>query len=288
MLATFDLPLSAPASYLAAAALVPSWGSVSTFVDFLPRACSTPHFFETTQSPLDWRVEQPFFAVPPGPGGLTAYFEAATKRGVDLLRTIDRKTRAKTMFATSGIPGTVGSSACDLWRELGPTLTTDREFALWPFEGDLPTLLKSHAIVLGEIYPRAAYATALLDGPPSERPRLAVAKTKPEVRRAFMARLRQAEWARQYEVTIENVIEAEANEGRCCMVRPRNRTGVDVADDHAVTAKDCAFPSANILFSTVHPTLASRCCASNPFARRLPPRIRLNRRNVPSTRACCR
>ena len=83
-------------------------------------------------------------------------------------------------------------------------------------------------------------------------------------------------------------LQAMAPEGRCCMVRPRNRSGVDVADDHAVTAKDCAFRSANILFSRVHPTVASRCCASNPFARRLPPRIRLYRRNVPSTRACCR
>ena len=80
----------------------------------------------------------------------------------------------------------------------------------------------------------------------------------------------------------------ETRTGRWCMVRPRKRSGVEVADDHAVTAKDCAVPSANILFSTVHPTLASRCCASNPFARRLPPRIRLYRRNVPSTRACCR
>ena len=74
----------------------------------------------------------------------------------------------------------------------------------------------------------------------------------------------------------------------CCMVRARNRSGVEVADDHSATAEDCASPSANILFSTVHPTIASRCCASNPFARRLPPRIRLYRRNVPSTRACCR
>ena len=67
-----------------------------------------------------------------------------------------------------------------------------------------------------------------------------------------------------------------------------DRSGVEVAVDHAVTAEDCALPSANILFSTVHPTLASRFCASNPFARRLPPRIRLYRRKVPSTRACCR
>ena len=212
VLAAFDLPLSAPASYLAAAARVPSWRSPTTFVDFLPRACSTPHFFEPTSSPADWKVERPLFAVPPGAGGLTAYVEAAGKQRVDLLRTIDRKTRAKTMFATSGIPGTVGSSACDLWRELGPRLTTDREFVLWPFEGELAVILKSHPIVLGEIYPRAAYATALLDGPSSERPRLAVAKTKPDVRRAAMARLRQADWVRRYGVTIENSTEAEANE----------------------------------------------------------------------------
>ena len=148
----------------------------------------------------------------PGSGGLTAYVEAARRQRVDLLRTIDRKTRAKTMFATSGIPGTVGSSACALWRELGPRLTTDREFALWPFEGDLPTLFKSHAIVLGEIYPRAAYATALLDGPPSDRPRPALAKTKPDVRQAAMARLRRVEWVHRYGVTIDNITDAEASE----------------------------------------------------------------------------
>ena len=68
----------------------------------------------------------------------------------------------------------------------------------------------------------------------------------------------------------------------------RDRSGVEAGDDHAETGEDCAFPSANILFSTVHPTIASRFCASNPFARRLPPKIRLYRRNVPSTRACCR
>ena len=56
-----------------------------------------------------------------------------------------------------------------------------------------------------------------------------------------------------------------------------NRSGVEVADDYTVSVEDCALPSANILFSTVHPTIASRCCASNPLARRRPPRIRLYR-----------
>ena len=41
-----------------------------------------------------------------------------------------------------------------------------------------------------------------------------------------------------------------------------DRTGVEVADDHAVTAEDCAFPSANILFSTVH-----LCVSNSPFSR---------------------
>ena len=54
------------------------------------------------------------------------------------------------------------------------------------------------------------------------------------------------------------------------------------------TDEDYALPSANILFSTVHPTIALRCCASNPLARRLPPRVRVYRWKVPSTRACCR
>ena len=35
---------------------------------------------------------------------------------------IDRATNAKTLFATSGIPGSVGSATCALWQELGPRL----------------------------------------------------------------------------------------------------------------------------------------------------------------------
>ena len=212
VLATFDLPLGVPESYLIAAARVPAWRSPTTFVDFLPRACSTPHYFEATSSPADWKVEQPFFAVPPGSGGLTRYVEAAKNQHVDLRRAIDEKTRANPIFVKSGIPGSVGSAACALWRELGPLLMMNRRFALWPFEGDLPVLLGSRPIVLGEIYPRAAYATALLDEPPNERPRIRVAKTRAEIRRVAMARLQSAGWVGRLGVTIENVAEAEANE----------------------------------------------------------------------------
>ena len=37
----------------------------------------------------------------------------------------------------------------------------------------------------------------------------------------------------------------------CCMVRPRNRSGVEVVDDYTVTAEDCALPSANIFLEAL-------------------------------------
>ena len=100
-----------------------------------------------------------------------------------MYRRIDRITGAKAVFIKSGIPGSVGSAACALWQELAPRLTASRGFKVWPFEGDLQVLLESSPIVVGEIYPRAAYATALLDVPPASRAPLIVAKTDAGVRR---------------------------------------------------------------------------------------------------------
>ena len=45
VLATFDLPLGVPKSYLEAAARAPSWGAPSSFLDLLANACSTLGFF---------------------------------------------------------------------------------------------------------------------------------------------------------------------------------------------------------------------------------------------------
>jgi hypothetical protein len=73
--------------------------------------------------------------------------------------------------------------------------------------GDLEVLLESSPVVVGEIYPRAAYATALLDAP---RPPLVLAKTHPDVRRKAIADLLAADWVRLNEVTIK--IAANANE----------------------------------------------------------------------------
>ena len=213
VLATFDAPLGVPESYLAAASRVQEWRSPRTFLELLTRAYSTPRFFDETFVAGDWKVEQPFFKVPlAGAGGLRSYDRAASLRGVKLYRVIDELTAAKTVFAKSGIPGVVGSAACALWQELGFHLEKSRTFRVWPFEGDLAFLLRSAPIVLGEIYPRAAYATALLDAPAALRPRLTVAKTYKNVRCSAIATLQAAKWVRVLGVSIENVVDAQNNE----------------------------------------------------------------------------
>jgi hypothetical protein len=181
------------------------------FLKFLTHAHCSPNFFEGTSVATDWKIEQPFFSVPAGEGDLRSYHNAAAQQGVDLYRAIDKRTRARTLFAKSGIPGSVGSATCALWKELGPLLDPlldmSRTFRVWPFEGDLEALLESSPVVVGEIYPRAAYATALLDAP---RPPLALAKTVPNVRRKAIADLQAAAWVHLHGVKIK--IDAHANE----------------------------------------------------------------------------
>jgi hypothetical protein len=62
------------------------------------------------------------------------------------------------------------------------------------------------------MYPRAAYATALLDAPPTSRARLVVAKTDAHVRREAIAALQAASWVRSLSVELQDLGQAEANE----------------------------------------------------------------------------
>jgi hypothetical protein len=213
VLVTFDVPLGVPESYLVAAGRVRAWQPPASFLEFLEQVHVTPCFFDGARNATDWNIEQPFFSVSPGMDGLKSYLRAANRKGIDLYREIDGKTRAKTLFAKSGIPGSVGTATCALWQELGPRLVTNRPFRIWPFEGeDLKRLLQSTLIVLGEIYPRAAYATALLDGTAESRPRLAVAKTDAGIRCDAIAQLEDAAWVRQHGVTIRDSDAARTSE----------------------------------------------------------------------------
>lgn len=212
VLVTFDVPLGVPESYLRAARQVQAWHSPFSFLKFLERVHTTTHFFEPTCVARDWSIERPFFSVPSGTGGLTSFIRAAERQGVNLYREIDNKTEAKPLFVKSGIPGSVGHAACALWQELGPRLVKKRSFKVWPFEGELKSLLQSTSIILGEIYPRAAYATALLDGTAESRPRLALAKTEADSRCDAIAQLEDAAWVRQHGVTIKDLHAARTSE----------------------------------------------------------------------------
>ena len=58
---------------------------------------------------------------------------------------------------------------------------------------------------LGEMYPRAAYATALMDGPIVDRPRLMVAKTDARIRHEAIEQLLAMGWVRQHEVHFDGL-----------------------------------------------------------------------------------
>ncbi len=214
-LVTVDAPLGVPESHLTALKRVLSGQPPTTFLELLASAAFMPRSYDSGSVAEDWRPDRPFFAVPPSSaGGLTAYVVAAASYEVSLYRSIERQTSAKSVFIKSGISGVVGGAACALWQELAPLLTTERAFAVWPFEGNLQVLLRTSPVVIGEIYPRAAYATALLPIPPSSRPRLSIAKTDASVRRRAITCLRNTGWVHSHDVTFENLAEAEANEDK--------------------------------------------------------------------------
>lgn len=212
VLATFDLPLGVPSSYLEAFnKLTP----VRNFVEMLAR---TDESYFTPRSalkewkegtPIEWSVKQPFFAVPAGKGSLKMYESVLKRHQVMPWRQIEKKTRAKSVFITAGVAGTVGSGAVELWQELAPRLKRDeREFRLWPFDGALDTLLRQSPVVVGEIYPRATYAVALNDDPVGQRPPLSVRKAVCTQRIQALKKLQIAEWAKERGVHFGNVDEA--------------------------------------------------------------------------------
>lgn len=76
----------------------------------------------------------------------------------------------------------------------------------------MEALLATGRVVVAEIYPRAAYSTALLDVPPPLRPPLMIPKTDACVRRRAVEALRQAAWISRCGVTLQDLDAAEASE----------------------------------------------------------------------------
>lgn len=199
-LVAFDAPLGLPESFLVAS------GHAGGFLRWLD-----DRSLDSCENAASWSLSAPFFRVPAGKGALGAFEAAARRRGASLRRQIEVRTGAKPVFVTSGIPGSVGSAALDVWRGLQDARRAGVAFRVWPFEGPIDARLATPGCpVVGEVYPRAAYATALVDDAP--RARLAVAKSDPAVRAAALARLGRSRWVRDRAVTIADLGPARASE----------------------------------------------------------------------------
>lgn len=223
------------------------------FIHWLCNLGPDSNFFNTNYEPSRWHVDEPWFNVPSGEGGLTSFKEKVSD---GFLRRIDRETGAKPVFAVSGIPSVVGAGTRSFWRELIPTLTYGREFTIWPFENDLSSFFHQDVIVLCETYPGIAYATALVDELPTCR--LRVSKTNQQQRKEACESVQTADWVSRNEIDlgdlnalIENEDDFDAHLTATavmrCVIERRPLTSQDWIDGIA--------EGSMLLLGTVDPTL---------------------------------
>ena len=202
VLVGIDAALGVPAGYWGEVTAL-DWGMrgrPANFIDWLGRLDPDGDFFDEVRQPDQWHVGRPFFRVPGRPGGLSDF----TRRFEDgFRRPIDKLTGAKPLFAVSGIPGTVGSGTRALWKELIPLMAGERDFAVWPFEGELPELLSRRRIVLAETYPGLAYAAALAHTLPACR--MTVPKTRPDPRQRACNDLEAMPWVQEFGVDLDDL-----------------------------------------------------------------------------------
>jgi hypothetical protein len=249
-LATFDAPLGVPSSYWQKLRRVPGFPArVAVFPAWLPEALKRPRYFENARAPFDWRVEQPFFAIAPGAGGRRVWEDRLKRAGVATLRRVDELTRAKPVFVTAGIPGTAGSGARELWKDLGRLLAAPpgpggAGFVMWPFDGPLDELLARKTVVVGETYPRLAYALALSREDPAARAPLQIAKTRRDLRQAALADLRAHPWLQEHAVRLHDTDAAASSED----------------------AFDALFGAAGLLRSALEGTLSASGDLADPVA----------------------
>lgn len=206
-----DVVLGVPRSYWKLVLADSRYGQPTDFVDWLSGLSGNSGFFDPktrAKKHQQWRVDRPWFHVPPASEGGLKSFTGKADDG--LLRSIEQATKAKPAFAVSGIPGVVGYGTRDFWRELVPRLESHRNFAVWPFEGGLADLLGTNRIVLAETYPGLAYAAALVEELPTGR--FIVGKTGHEPRNEMCNRLSEAAWVKTYGAKIGDLDRARANE----------------------------------------------------------------------------
>lgn len=155
-----DAPIGLPLAYAARHA-----AQSRDFPEFLAALTADSPFFLVCDAAEEVGGDRPFF--PRTTRSAPRRQAQAARLGVahhdELLRRCDRATadrrRAACMFWTLG-PNQVGKAALSLWRELLlPALASPVPPAIWPFAGDLASLLSRHAVTVAETYPAEALST---------------------------------------------------------------------------------------------------------------------------------
>ncbi len=154
-----DLPIGIPAAYAARA-------GTGAFLEWARGLGAPPYeaFFSPAATAGEITLHRPFYPERARREAEARQAELCAALGVarfDALRRACDRSRpgrraAEALFWTVG-GKQVGKAALAGWREVVlPALRDDRA-ALWPFQGELATLLRPGAVVLVEVYPADAY-----------------------------------------------------------------------------------------------------------------------------------
>lgn len=155
VLAGFDFPLGVPLAYA-------ERSGITSFRDALRHLGHGDwnDFFDVCATPADIRPRRPFYPQSPKKG--TSQRDLCAAIGVDgidaLMRRCDRKTSSRSaagsLFWLVG-PKQVGRAAITGWRDLiqPAAAELDSRFGLWPFDGELASLIGPGRIVVAESYP---------------------------------------------------------------------------------------------------------------------------------------
>jgi hypothetical protein len=162
----FDFPIGVPAAYARKA-------GIDSFLDVLPQLGHGrwKDFFNLAERPHEVSIERPFYPQRPG-GALQSHLvEGIGVRSIDeLLRQCDfgagDRNKACALFWTLG-GNQVGRAAISGWRGmLIPAMRSiEHELGVWPFQGDLKSLLASKSAVVVETYPGDACVQLGLGAP---------------------------------------------------------------------------------------------------------------------------
>lgn len=187
-----DFPIGVPAAYAERAGL-------QAFLPWARGLGAPPYdaFFSPAATPREITLHRPFYPIRarrPGEHRQAELCAALGVPGMDALRRACDRARpgrraAEALFWTVG-GKQVGKAALAGWRDVVLPALREGRAAIWPFHGELLTLLHPGAVVLAEIYPADAYGRL---GVPR------ISKRDPRSRREACAALRR--WLRSAGIT---------------------------------------------------------------------------------------